>query len=77
MREISIVKERFGIASCNVCFARNYKPDAVNALGVYKKNLYDLHIGSMCMCLCKDCLKLIGQKITALENAEAEDEKEE
>ena len=77
MREVSIVKEKLGIASCNICFARNYDPDAVNALGVYKENLYDLHIGSMAMCLCKDCLKLIGRKIAELDAMEAEGTKEE
>lgn len=76
MREVSIVKERLGIASCNVCYARNYDPDAVNTLGVYKETLYELHIGSMAMCLCKDCLRLIGQKIAALDDAEPEDKEE-
>lgn len=77
MREVSIVREKLGIASCNVCYARNYDPDAVNALGVYKENLYDLHIGSMTMCMCKDCLKLIGQKIAVLDVVEDESAKEE
>jgi len=77
MREVSIVKERFGIASCNVCFGRNYDPDAVNTLGEYKESLYNLHIGNLCMCLCKDCLRLIDKKIVAFLDEEAGGEKEE
>lgn len=77
MREVSIVKETLGIASCNVCFGRNYETDNKNALGDYKKRLYNLHIGNLCMCLCTDCLKLIDNKITVFLDAEAEDAGEE
>lgn len=77
MREVSIVKEKLGIASCNVCFGRNYETDNENALGDYKKSLYNLHIGNLCICLCKDCLRLIDNKITAFLDTEAEDAKEE
>lgn len=67
MQRISIVKEKLGIASCNGCFARNYDPDNEKTLGAYKKTLYNLHIGNMCVCLCKDCLKLISYKIDLIE----------
>ena len=75
MKEVSIAKEKLGIMSCNVCYARNYDPDGENTFGVYKKDLYDLHIGSMCICLCKDCLKLIAGKIAETIGAEGNDTK--
>ena len=75
--EVSINKEKFGIASCNICFARNYEADDKNALGEYKKNLYNLHIGNMCICLCKDCLLLIASRITSFIVEEAENAEEE
>ena len=77
MKDVSIVREKFSIASCNVCYARNYESDDKRALGVYKKDLYNLRIGNMCICLCKDCLRLIGNQIIdlfALEGKESEEE---
>ena len=77
MKEVYISKEKLGIMSCNVCYARNYKTDKEGALGVFKKDLYELHIGNMCVCLCKDCLKLIEGKIAETINAQGEDAGEE
>ena len=77
MKDVSIVREKFSIASCNVCYARNYESDDKRALGVYKKDLYNLRIGNMCICLCKDCLRLIGNQIIdlfALQGKESEEE---
>ena len=79
MRGISIAKEKYGISSCNICSARNYevKNENASAFGIYKKDLCELHIGSMCMCLCKDCLRLIDNKIVAFLDAEPENDEEE
>ena len=75
MRDVSIVRSKDKIASCNVCYARNYETDRRNALGVYKSDLFDLHIGNMCVCLCKDCLRLIGNQIIDIFAMERKDTK--
>ena len=75
MKEVSITREKFSVASCNICYARNYESDNERALGVYKEDLYNLHIGNMCICLCKDCLRLIGNQIIDLFAADGKDTK--
>ena len=57
---ISITPTEHVIASCNGCFAQNYKPED-NAAGKYVQDLYDIRIGSMVMCLCPDCLGTLEQ----------------
>lgn len=57
---ISITPTEHDIASCNGCFAQNYKPED-SAAGKYVQDLYDVRIGSMVMCLCPDCLGVLEQ----------------
>ncbi len=44
------------IANCAVCFARNYDVTSPDAVGERVDRLYELHVGSMVMRLCDNCL---------------------
>ena len=58
--KISIVPTEHTIASCNGCFAQNYKSG--HMIGKYVQDLYDVRIGSMVVCLCSNCLGVLEQK---------------
>lgn len=51
------------IRSCNSCFARNYTSDIS---GQSVDTLYDIRIGSMVNCVCKDCLKKLIAEATSI-----------
>ena len=57
---ISIAPTEHTIASCNGCFAQNYKSD--HMISKYVQDLYDVRIGSLVACLCPDCLGVLEQK---------------
>lgn len=56
---ISIIPTEHTIASCNGCFARNFRTDGV---GEYVQDLYDVRIGSLVACLCPKCLGVLEQQ---------------
>lgn len=58
--KIDVCKEN--IASCNGCAARNYV-SSVDGRPADLDILYELHIGSLYIRLCKNCLKKISKEI--------------
>lgn len=61
---ISITPTEHDIASCNGCFARNYRADGnrIGAAGECAQDLYDVRIGSLVACLCPKCLGVLEQQ---------------
>lgn len=59
---ISITPTEHDIASCNGCFARNFRADG-DGVGEYVQDLYDVRIGSLVACLCPKCLGELEQQI--------------
>ena len=57
---ISIAPTEHTIASCNGCFAQNYKSD--HMISKYVQDLYDVRIGSTVLRLCPNCLGVLEQK---------------
>lgn len=51
------------IASCNSCSSRNYV-SSVDKRPADVDVLFELHIGNICIRLCKDCLKKIEKEIS-------------
>ena len=62
---ISIEPTYHAFASCNGCFARNFRADdgRIGELGEYVQDLYDVRIGSLVACLCPKCLGVLEQKV--------------
>ena len=62
------------IRSCNNCSARNYESTLLFDGNIVDK-LYALQIGTMCICLCEDCLREVSAKIDGIlsEKKESED----
>ncbi len=61
---ISIIPTEHTIASCNGCFARNFRTDdsRIDGVGEYVQDLYDVRIGSLVACLCPKCLGVLEQQ---------------
>ena len=59
---ISIKPTYHEIASCNGCFARNFRAQG-GGVGEYVQDLYDVRIGSFVACLCPKCLAVLQQQI--------------
>lgn len=61
---ISITPTEYVIASCNGCFARNYRTDdnRIGAFGEYAQDIYDVRIGSLVAHLCPKCLAVLEQQ---------------
>lgn len=62
--KISIIPTEHVIASCNGCFARNFRTDdsRIGGVGEYVQDLYDVRIGSFVACLCPKCLGVLEQQ---------------
>ena len=60
------------IASCAVCFARNYDSKYPDAIGKRVDRLYELRIGSIVLRLCDDCLDQLGGMIAAAQREREE-----
>lgn len=58
---ISITPTEHDIASCNGCYAQNYRSKVLTG-GKYVQDIYDVRIGSMVMCLCPDCIGVLEQQ---------------
>lgn len=61
---ISIAPTDHVFASCNGCFAHNYRTDdeRIDGGGEYVQDLYDVRIGSLVACLCPKCLGVLEQQ---------------
>lgn len=59
-RKLSVKRSK-EICSCGSCFARNYDSD--RAFGQRVDVIYEVKIGTMVNCLCKDCLKELRKGI--------------
>lgn len=51
------------IASCNICYARNYDSPHTDAIGERVDRLYSLKIGDQVMTLCDKCLDRLREKL--------------
>jgi hypothetical protein len=49
--------------SCNICDARNYHSTFCN-LGGYTEDLYNIRIGYIVICLCRECSVKLAKNIT-------------
>ena len=59
---IEVKKSTDNIASCNTCFARNYDADDKSAhSGRYTPDIYDVYFGNVCIYICRDCLRKLGE----------------
>lgn len=65
-RTITIQKTT-DICSCNGCGSRNYNSTLPNADHTRRVDtLYELQIGSQCVCLCTDCLDALTMQIAVV-----------
>ncbi|WP_304585143.1 hypothetical protein [Acutalibacter muris] len=60
------------IASCNICYARNYDSSHGDAIGDCADKLYELKIGSMVLTLCDKCLDRLRETLTQRQLAAGE-----
>lgn len=49
--------------SCNICNAQNYRSSFCN-LGRYTEDLYNIRIGYVVICLCRECSEKLVKNIT-------------
>lgn len=69
MHEINVKINKEEIRSCNGCLAINF--DSCVAKDRKKVDtLYDVVIGNMVVCLCKDCLKRLYDAVGAIIDAD-------
>ena len=52
------------IASCNICYARNYDSTNGDTIGERVDKLYELKIGGQVLTLCNKCLDRLREKLT-------------
>ena len=60
------------IASCNICYARNYDLTPGDAIGERVDKLYKLKIGGQVLTLCDKCLDRLRERLTQHFGAENE-----
>lgn len=60
---LTLADPKQDIASCAVCFARNYDSKHSDVIGKRVDRLYELRIGSIVLRLCDGCLDQLGGMI--------------
>ena len=65
-KEIVVKRVTERIRSCNSCGAKNYGCEQIEAL-------HELHVGTLCVVLCENCMREVAEKINEhLTKTEAE-----